>query len=148
MRRQTTLNERESEMDATKPTLSPQSWNQILLLGGGDAIVFVIFALLGRSSHGLDGEQPLLAAARVALPFFIGWLLVAPWLGALRIQPPLAMAQRTLLAWVLALPVGLGLRWIQLGRPSPLSFALVTFLTVAALLLIWRGSYSWWALRR
>jgi hypothetical protein len=54
----------------------------------------------------------------------------------------------TLVAWLITLPLGLGLRWLQLGRASPLSFALVTFLTVAILLVIWRGSYSWWTTRR
>lgn len=135
-------------METTNRRVMTVSWPQLAILLGGDAIVFVVFALLGRSSHGLADENPLVAAVRVALPFFIGWLLVAPWFGVFRPQPPLRMAGLSLGAWLIALPVGLGLRWLQLGRSSPFSFALVTFLTVAALLLIWRGAYSWWLVRR
>ncbi|MCS6888660.1 MAG: DUF3054 domain-containing protein [Chloroflexus sp.] len=135
-------------METTNRQVLTISWPQLAILIGGDAVVFLAFALLGRSSHGLVDENPLLASVRVALPFFIGWLLIAPWFGLFRWQPPVRMAGLTLGAWLIALPVGLGLRWWQLGRSSPLSFALVTFLTVAALLLIWRGAYSWWLARR
>ncbi|WP_322513639.1 DUF3054 domain-containing protein [Chloroflexus sp.] len=135
-------------METTNRSTMPMLRPQLAILLGGDAIVFVVFALLGRSSHGLVGENPLVASVRVALPFFIGWLLVAPWFGLFRRQSPVRMVGLTLGAWLIALPVGLGLRWWQLGRSSPLSFALVTFLTVAALLLIWRGAYSWWLARR
>lgn len=135
-------------METTNHHTVTTVWSERATLIGGDAIVFIVFALLGRSSHGLVDENPFLAAIRVALPFFIGWLVVAPWLGLFRRQPPAQMVGLTLVAWLLALPVGLGLRWWQLGRSSPFSFALVTFLTVVALLLIWRGSYSWWLRRR
>lgn len=135
-------------METTKHRFSELSWPQLGLLIGGDGLVFIIFALLGRSSHGLSDEQPLLAAMRVAWPFFVGWLLVAPWTGVLRQHPPLRMIGLSLGTWLVALLVGLLLRWFQLGRSSPFSFALVTFLTVAALLIIWRGGYSWWMMRR
>ncbi|WP_298406139.1 DUF3054 domain-containing protein [uncultured Chloroflexus sp.] len=135
-------------MATTNRQVATGSWSRLVILLGGDTLVFVIFALLGRSSHGLVDENPLLAAGRVAWPFFIGWLIVAPWMGVFRQQPPLRMLGLTLGAWLIALPVGLGLRWWQLGRSSPLSFAVVTFLTVAALLLIWRGAYSWWQTRQ
>ncbi len=128
--------------------MGEHSWRQRVVMVTGDGLVFIIFALLGRSSHGLVDEHPLLAAVRVAFPFFLSWLLVAPWIGVFSQHPPLRMIRLTLLAWLIALPVGLGLRWFQLGRPSPFSFALVTFLTVAILLVIWRGGYSWWMTRR
>ncbi|WP_298815360.1 DUF3054 domain-containing protein [Chloroflexus sp.] len=135
-------------MDTTNRSFITVSWSRLIALVVGDALVFIIFAFLGRSSHGLVDENPLLASLRVGLPFFIGWLLIAPWFGLFRQQPPLRMLWLTLGAWLIALPLGLGLRWLQLGRSSPFSFALVTFLTVAALLLIWRGAYSWWMARR
>ncbi|MEF3274546.1 MAG: DUF3054 domain-containing protein [Chloroflexus sp.] len=135
-------------MDTTNRQLLEVSWLRLAVLIGGDGVVFLLFALLGRSSHGLVDENPLFASLRVALPFFLAWLLVAPWLGLFRPQPPARVILLTLSAWLIALPLGLGLRWLQLGRSSPASFAIVTFLTVALLLLIWRGAYSWWTTRR
>lgn len=140
-----------------------------LVLLAGDSAAFLLFAAIGRRSH---GEAAGLAAAwevfQTAAPFLLGWLLVAPWTRAYRVadyepgQPaaPVAPAlpqqegshQRwpafagwLALVWLLAWPVGLGLRALFLQRGIPLSFALVTFISNLVLLVGWRSLFAWFA---
>jgi hypothetical protein len=130
-----------------------------LLLVVGDAVSFLVFAAVGRSSHGeAAGLDALLQVAATAAPFALGWWLVAPFVGAYRMRQeeaqgwaarlPSSFLLRTLLAWVLALPVGLGLRALFLQRGIPLSFAIVTFIANTILLLGWRGVFLWLWRRR
>ena len=119
----------------------------IINLAVGDVLVFLIFALIGRQNHGtgkavgvLDNIAEIVV---IAAPFLIGWFLVAPFFGlyrrGLELQPR-KMIQRTILAWVIAWPVGLALRgiFVDHGIP-PLTFAIVTLLFNGILLLVWRG---------
>jgi hypothetical protein len=125
-----------------------------LLLVAGDAVSFLVFAAVGRSSHGeAAGLDALIQVAATAAPFALGWWLVAPFVGAYRVRQeeaqgwaarlPSSFLARTLLAWVLALPVGLALRALFLQRGIPLSFAIVTFIANTILLLGWRGVFLW-----
>jgi hypothetical protein len=125
-----------------------------LTLVAGDAVSFLVFAAIGRSSHGeAAGLDALLQVAGTAAPFALGWWLVAPWVGAYRVRQegaqgwaarlPRSFLVRTMLAWVLALPVGLALRALFLQRGIPLSFAVVTFIANTILLLGWRGVFLW-----
>ncbi|NJM06117.1 DUF3054 domain-containing protein [Candidatus Gracilibacteria bacterium] len=118
-----------------------------LFLIVGDALAFIVFAAIGRRSH---GEAAGLAAVSevllTAAPFMVAWFLVAPWLRAYDATvtaSPRAMVLRTLLAWLVALPLGLGLRALIIGRFSPPSFAIVTFLAVCAILGGWRSAFAW-----
>lgn len=114
----------------------------------GDTLVFLIFAVLGRRSHGeAIGTDALLQIVGTAAPFLIGWFIVSPLAGAFRRSletQPRAMAIRTTLAWVLAWPVALFLRWLFSGfTDSPkVSFAIVALLFNLALLLLWRWPYA------
>jgi hypothetical protein len=108
------------------------------LLVGGDLTAIYLFALIGRRSHGLDGENMLLAALQTALPFALGWLIVSPWFGMF--EPPTlrALAQRLASSWPPALLLGMLLRsWVN-GTPLQLSFILVALLSGGALLTVWR----------
>jgi hypothetical protein len=124
------------------------------MLVAGDAVSFLVFAAIGRSSHGeAAGLDALLQVAATAAPFALGWWLVAPFVGAYRMRQekaqgwaarlPSSFLVRTALAWVLALPVGLALRALFLQRGIPLSFAVVTFIANTILLLGWRGVFLW-----
>ncbi len=121
---------------------------RIINLAIGDALVFLIFAIIGRQSHGEPvGPGALLQTILTAAPFALGWFIVAPFVGAFRPgleARPRAMAIRTSLAWVLAWPVGLFLRWLFSGFTDfpPLSFALITLLFNLVVLLIWRWPYA------
>lgn len=127
---------------------SPQRW----ILWGGDLLVFLLFAALGRASHGLLNEGPMLwGVARAAAPFFISWMIVA-WVARLdRMDPtrPLSHgALRTGLAWLGAGILGLSLRSLALGRPAPLPFAVITLVGNGLLLILWRGFWQIWIARK
>ncbi len=125
---------------------------QVVLLIG-DVISFLLFAAIGRGSHGeATGFGALLEVGKTAAPFLLGWFLAAPWLGAFRVNAsahigklplPRSLVGRTMLAWVVAWPLGLGLRALFLQRAIPLSFAIVTFIANTILLLGWRGIFAW-----
>jgi hypothetical protein len=70
---------------------------------------------------------------------------VAPWFGSYTSRfanQPVAMNGRTALTWLIAWPIGLGLRALIRQTGIPISFALVTFATVLFMLVIWRGLYA------
>ncbi len=127
---------------------------RIATLAVGDAIVFLIFAAIGRNNHGeASGLAAIPQIVLTAAPFAIGWFIVAPFIGVFRrklADEPKAMAMRTALAWLLSWPVGLLLRWFFVDRLKnpPTSagdftaFAIVTFLFNVVVLLIWRVPYA------
>lgn len=119
----------------------------VTILAIGDALVFLAFAAIGRGSHGeATGLAAVPQVIETALPFIVGWFLVAPWIGAYRRElaaNPRKMAGRTLLAWVCSWPVTMAI-WgifVDHGIP-PLSFGAVTLLFNAVLLLVWRWPYA------
>ncbi len=120
---------------------------QRMLLIAGDVTVFVAFAVIGRRSHGTAaGLAAVAEVIATAAPFMVGWALVAPWLGAYReanVGQPLVALRTTALAWAVALPIGGALRALAIGRLSPASFYIVTFLAVLVLLGGWRAIYAW-----
>ncbi|MCS7252282.1 MAG: DUF3054 domain-containing protein [Thermoflexus sp.] len=118
------------------------------ILWSGDIVVFLLFAALGRASHGLLNEGPVLwGVARAAAPFFIAWAIVA-WVARLdRVDltcPPSCVALRTGFAWVGAGILGLVLRSLILGRPVPLPFAVITLTGNGLLLVLWRWLLQLW----
>jgi hypothetical protein len=121
-------------------------------LVAGDAVAFLIFAAIGRASHAeAAGLDALLQVAETAAPFMAGWFVAAPFLGAFRpdvIAAPRRMLARTALAWLVAWPIGLGLRALIRQSGIPISFALVTLITVLCILALWRGIFAGVASRR
>jgi hypothetical protein len=119
---------------------------RLALLVAGDALAFLAFAAIGRASHSeAAGIDALAQIAYTAAPFAAGWFLAAPWAGAFRATlygRPQALAARTALAWLIACPIGLVLRALLLQREIPLSFAVVTFLSVLAIMLVWRTLFA------
>ncbi len=133
-----------------KPAKSNGSLTGKLIFG--DIVVFLAFAAIGRGTHneptGLSAIPEILL---VAAPFAIGWFIVAPFVGAYRsdiTSDPGAMAKRTILSWALSWPVALALRWLFVDRSRGTSasafftFALVTFLFVLVIMLIWRWPFA------
>jgi predicted neutral ceramidase superfamily lipid hydrolase len=118
----------------------------------GDIVVFLAFAAIGRGTHNEPtGLSAIPEVILTAAPFAIGWFIVAPFAGAYRsdiVKAPAAMVKRTVFAWTLSWPVALALRWffVDRSRGTPasafLTFALVTFLFVLVVLLIWRWPYA------
>jgi hypothetical protein len=115
-------------------------------LVGGDVVALMVFAAIGRGSHGeAAGLGAVGEVARTAAPFLVGWLLAAPWLGAFRpaaTATPAAMLRTTAIAWCAALLVGALLRALMIGRFSPPSFYVVTFIAALVLLGGWRAAFA------
>jgi Protein of unknown function (DUF3054) len=121
---------------------------RVITLVIGDVLVFLIFAAIGRRSHGeAAGLSSILLIALTAAPFAIGWFVVSPLVGAFKraqtIQPG-KMAKRTALAWLASWPVGLALRGIFVDHAiPPWTFALITLVTNMIFLQIWRVPFAW-----
>jgi hypothetical protein len=119
--------------------------NLILLIG--DLIALTAFVLVGQADHNtINAANPLLGAlpnvAALALPWLIlAWLLRAYPKGA---TPPALPGfwGRSALAWLIAVPVGLVIRMVWLGRGGiPIPFLLVTLAAGGLFLLGWRLIY-------
>jgi len=104
-----------------------------LLAAAADAVAVVVFAAVGRLSHGEPDD--LLGLVGTAAPFAIG--LVVAWATPVVRRDPAAW-RAGLVAVVCTAGIGLLLRAGFIGR-LPLSFAVVATLSLAVLLLGWRG---------
>jgi Protein of unknown function (DUF3054) len=104
-----------------------------LLAAAADAVAVVVFAAVGRLSHGEPDD--LLGLIGTAAPFGVG--LVAAWATRVVRRDPAAW-QAGAVAVVCAAGVGLVLRAGFTGR-LPLSFAIIATVSLAVLLLGWRG---------
>jgi hypothetical protein len=102
----------------------------------GDIIALITFAAIGRQSH--NEANPIEAIIATATPFIVGWFLVAWPSGVLTPQPLPRWILRTILFNVAGCSLGLVIRSIWLQREIPLSFAVVSFLATASLLVIVR----------
>ena len=125
-----------------------RSYGRIILLVTGDLIAFIVFAALGRETHNeATGLGAIGQTLWTALPFILGWFLVAPWLGAFtraRTERPLDMLQRTEIAWFAAWPVALLLRWAFTPdhHLPPLAFAIVALIANTVILGGWRTIFA------
>jgi hypothetical protein len=131
----------------TFKAMSPR--RRIITLAIGDAIVFLVFASIGQNSHGESLSIPSIIF--IALPFALGWFLVAPFVGAFRediVSNPRRMANRTIQAWFLSWPVAMALRWLLVDRTrntsliSFITFAFVALVILIIILLLWRWPFA------
>jgi hypothetical protein len=132
-----------------------QGQTRIINLVFGDAFIFLLFALLGRLQHhatvAFDIGDAVGQTILVAVPFALGWFVVAPFVGAFRrarTDTVPRMARTTLLAWLAAWPATLLLRWAFTGSVPPVSFAIVVLLANGVLLLVRRVAFVFWERRR
>jgi len=118
----------------------------MLALAGGDVVALLVFAAIGRGSHG----EPIGPAAfgevlYTAAPFLVGWLISAPLLGGFSPEAtntPLKMLRATAISWCAALALGAVVRAMMVGHFSPLSFYAVTFVVALLILCGWRGTFA------
>lgn len=119
---------------------------QFSLLIVGDILVFLIFSVLGRSSHDeASGFSAPLQVIGTAAPFMIGWFIVSPFFGLFKrkvVVAPKQMAWRTAVAWLIAWPIGLTIRSLYLKYFPPITFALITLVFNMFFLLIWRWPFA------
>ncbi len=110
----------------------------------GDALAILLFAALGRVSHGM--ELAPAAVVATAFPFWAAWFGVGFWLRALReeaVHAPFSAWKKAALTWLLAWPIALQLRVLLTGRPAPFSFAANVFAINLLFLSGWRTIYAW-----
>ena len=107
-----------------------------------DVVAVVVFAAVGRMSHAQSDD--LLGLLGTAAPFLVG--LVAMWATPVVRAHPVGV-RAGLVVWAGTVVVGLALRAAFLLEPPPLSFAVVTTVALAVLLIGWRGLSALVALR-
>ena len=126
--------------------------NSTLILMLGDVVIFSFFAIGGRETHAADDTNLIVNALPTLLTFLPIWIMVASLIGVWRtdvIDRPRVALAHTLIAWVVAGPIGLVVRAVILSRTAiPVPFILVTLGLNGSLLLLWHGSYAGWRARR
>lgn len=107
------------------------------MLAVGDAITVFSFVAVGSYHHG--NTDPL-HAVYAAVPFLLGWFVVAPFAGAYGGFPSLRNKTFSLLGtWLVAALLGLGFRSTDLFEgSSPPSFGFVMIVIGGGSLLVWR----------
>lgn len=104
-----------------------------------DVVLIVLFAVIGRSSHG-EANAPL-ALWTTAWPFLAGWAIgyvtSGGWARPLRLWPT------GVVVWILTVFVGLAIRVATGqgdvdGNPLPISFVIVATVVLGMFLLGWR----------
>ena len=110
----------------------PRSRSSIITAGVLDAALVLLFAMIGRLSHG----ETLAGLAVTYWPFLggltIGWLLLRAC------RHPLSIVWTGLGVWIAAVAGGLLLR-LASGQGVQLSFAIVTTIVLGVFLLGWRA---------
>lgn len=126
-----------------KPSSSPriQKWGRVALLAGGDVLALLMFAAIGRFSHGFPVFD--IETLHTADPFVAGWFLSAYFLGGFS-EDGRGMngSNKAIFAaaksWALGIPIGLGIRALTSAHFPPINFTLVTLGSTAVLLIGWR----------
>lgn len=105
-----------------------------------DVVLIVLFAVIGRSSHG--ESNTLFALWTTAYPFLAGWAIAYVTSGAW--SRPLRFWPTGIVAWILTVFVGMAIRVATGqgdvdGNPLPISFVIVATIVLGAFLLGWRA---------
>ena len=114
-----------------------------LWLAVGDLVAFLAFAAVGRQAHSMGSALDDVLGS--ALPFVVGWFVVAPFTGAFG---PAATgsarsgAARAALTWLFAFPLGLLVRAGIVGRWAHYTFAIVAGAFTLLVLVGWRALYA------
>jgi hypothetical protein len=128
------------------PLTSAANRRRTVILILGDACVFLIFAAVGRDTHGeAAGFDAFLQVVETAAPFALGWFLVSPFLGVYResvTSNVRTMLKHTALGWVCAWPAAMVLRGLFRQEIPPVSFAIVVLIANLLFLSIWRGLFA------
>ena len=123
-----------------------------LILMGGDVVIFMFFAFMGRETHAPGDANLIVNALPTLLTFLIVWFAIAALSRVYRsgvITNPRSAVRRTLIAWLMAAPIAIVSRAIMLSRTAiPWQFAAVTIGLVGTLLVLWHGGVAWILARR
>ncbi|MDQ1083678.1 MULTISPECIES: DUF3054 domain-containing protein [Microbacterium] len=102
-----------------------------------DVVLVVVFAAIGRATHDGDVLGPVgLGLATTAWPFvaalLVGWLVARAW------RRPIDVLRTGLPVWAVTVVLGMLLRALS-GQGVAVAFVIVATVTLALLLLGWRG---------
>jgi len=100
---------------------------------GADAVLVLVFVLIGRASH---DENPVLGALVTYWPFAVG--LVIGWVVSRGWKAPLALVRTAVPIWICTVAIGMLLRALSL-QGIQLSFVIVTTVVLAVFLVGWRA---------
>jgi len=104
-----------------------------ILALAADAILVLVFVLIGRASH---DENPVLGALTTYWPFLVA--LGAGWIASLGWRAPLSIVRTGLPVWAITVALGMVLRVVA-DQGVQLSFVIVTSIVLAVFLLGWRA---------
>lgn len=125
---------------------APPEWLSAPVAVALDAVLVLVFAVIGRASHEESDGSAILGAVGTAWPFLVGaalgWLLVRRGSGrwAIGVGPGITV-------WVSTLVAGMLLRALTGAGVSP-SFVLVAGLVLGLFLLGWRAAVALVGARR
>lgn len=110
--------------------------------GVGDVVAIALFVIIGEISHGIDPLRQAAVVVDTSLPFLIGWVIVAPLLGAYArgtVERRTIAITNVVPAWLVADGVGQVLRDTSLfhGSATPV-FYLVAAAVGGLFLFSWR----------
>jgi hypothetical protein len=112
----------------------------------GDVLAFLIFVIVGRTSHGFTNDW-LINIVRIVTPFLIGWFVASFPLGAYRadlLQHPGSLMGRSVMAWLIGSGIAFALRAFLFQNNVTIPFALTSIAFTGLFLLGWRAVYLWW----
>ena len=117
-----------------------------------DCALVILVLAYGLTEHAIDPVARPWYTLRTALPFLVGWFVVAPLVGAYRlatIRGILATVVVVPTAWIGASFLGGAIRATELvpGTAPPI-FVLVVIAGGIAVLLPWRLGFGWLLWRR
>lgn len=124
-----------------------QAFRLILVLG--DLVALLLFTYVGQRDHQMvNPENPVLGLLATGVNFILPWF-IAGWLldvfpDAEHFQPR-SLLKQSLLAWLLAAPLGVLLRAYVLGRAVIPTMFMTAALGFGGLFVLgWRLIFIWW----
>jgi hypothetical protein len=122
--------------------MTPNRTTAILILG--DLVCLAGFVLVGMQQHEtLGGQNAITRFAINTGPIALAWLASGLALGAFRLAPLPSFWRATVLAWLVAAPLGLLVRALLLNSAIlVVIFVLITLGLGGAILLAWRTLFA------
>mmetsp|Transcript_26847 Transcript_26847/g.25706 ORF Transcript_26847/g.25706 Transcript_26847/m.25706 type:complete len:274 (+) Transcript_26847:199-1020(+) len=133
------------QSDVEESIKSKKNFQDVINRSGlavGDVGALLVFAGVGRSSHG-EGFD-LISMLSTAAPFIGSWLLISPFLGSFTRQATSSKGvvfKEIIPGWLVSMPVAIGIRGLLKGAVPPTPFIIVTMISTFVFLSIWRLIY-------
>lgn len=119
------------------------------LLIFGDALTLALVTWVGFATHGEAGFSFLPRMLTTYIPLLLGWFLLSPWFGLIKMEANLRPSQlwRVLFIMLFVAPLAATLRGLILNTNILPIFVLILAATNALGILAWRSLYYFIFLR-